>query len=123
MVQLLSVLVCADNTGAKSLRIIGKLGGTRNDILSVGDIISCVVHRGSSQAQIKTHEKVKAIVIRTKKEIKRADGSYIRFGDNAAVIIDIKSKEPKGTAIFGPVARELRDKGFLKLVSLADEVL
>lgn len=123
MVQSQTILKCADNTGAKELMVIGVRGGHKNKFGTLGDIVSCSVKKSQSGGSVKTHDKVHAVLVRTRKEVRRPDGSYIRFDDNAAVIIDVKSKEPKGTAIFGPVARELRDKGFMKLISLAPEVL
>lgn len=123
MVQSQTILKCADNTGAKLLMVIGVKGGSFNKFGTVGDIVSCSVKKAQAGGSVKTHDKVKAVIIRTKKEVRRADGSYIRFDDNAAVVIDQKSKDPKGTAVFGPVARELREKGFMKLISLAPEVL
>lgn len=123
MVQSQTILKCADNTGAKLLMVIGVKGGSFNKFGTVGDIVSCSVKKAQAGGSVKTHDKVKAVIIRTRKEVRRADGSYIRFDDNAAVVIDQKSKDPKGTAVFGPVARELREKGFMKLISLAPEVL
>ncbi len=123
MVQSQTILKCADNTGAKELLVIGVRVGSNHEFASVGDIVSCSVKKAQAGGSVKTHEKVKAVVVRTRKEVRRQDGSYIRFDDNAAVIIDPKSKEPKGTAVFGPVARELRDRGYMKLISLAPEVL
>ncbi len=127
MVQSQSKLVVADNSGAKEIMIIGvrglKKGGSHQRFARVGDIVSATVKKGSPIGAVKEHEVVQAVVVRTKKEIRRDDGSYIRFDDNAAVIIDIKDNSPKGTRIFGPVARELRGLGFSKIISLAPEVL
>jgi len=123
MVQSQTILKCADNTGAKQLMVIGVRGGSAHKFGTLGDIVSCSVKKAQPGGSVKTHEKVRAVIVRTRKEVRRKDGSYIRFDENAAVIVDIKTKEPKGTAVFGPVARELREKGFMKLVSLAPEVL
>src|SRR5579872_4509647 len=123
MIQSQSRLKCADNTGAKELMVIGVKTGSYNRFGKVGDVVSCSVKKAQPGGSVKTHDKVKAVIIRTKKEIRRQDGSYIRFDDNAAVIVDQKTKEPKGTAVFGPVARELRERGYMKLISLAPEVL
>jgi large subunit ribosomal protein L14 len=122
MIQEESRLNVADNTGAKVLKCFRVLGGTRRRTASVGDIIVCSVKKALPASNIKKGSVVKAVIVRTKKEVRRPDGSYIRFDDNAAVIIDEK-REPKGTRIFGPVARELRERQFMKIVSLAPEVL
>ncbi|NLH37671.1 MAG: 50S ribosomal protein L14 [Thermotogaceae bacterium] len=121
MIQNETYLVAADNSGAKVLRVIRVLGGTHKQFGSIGDIIVCSVREAVPNTDVKKGDIVKAVVVRTKKEIRRADGSYIRFDDNAAVILD-KFNQPKGTRVFGPVARELREKGFMKIVSLAPEV-
>ena len=124
MIQHRSVLRVADNSGAKSLMVIQVLGGSRRRFGYLGDVLNCVVREASSTGQVKDSEIVKAILVRARKEHKREDGSYIRFSDNAAVLIDnIKDKNPRGTRIFGPIAREIRDKGFMKIVSMAPEVL
>ncbi len=130
MIQMQTYLEVADNTGARKVQCIKVLGGTRKRYASVGDIIVVAVKDAHPAYGLKdstgkkVHNKAvqKAVVVRTRKEIRRADGSYIRFDDNACAIIDEKLN-PKGTRIFGPVARELRDKKFLKIVSLAPEVL
>jgi large subunit ribosomal protein L14 len=122
MIQEESRLNVADNTGAKVLKCFRVLGGTRRRTASVGDIIVCSVKKALPASNIKKGSVVKAVIVRTKKEVRRPDGSYIRFDDNAAVIIDEK-REPKGTRIFGPVARELRERQFMKIVPLAPEVL
>ncbi|NOZ72965.1 MAG: 50S ribosomal protein L14 [Chloroflexi bacterium] len=122
MIQQESRLKVADNTGAKELLCIRVLGGSTRRYASVGDIIVASVKQAAPGGSVKKGEVVRAVVVRTAKEIGRADGSYIRFDDNAAVIIDA-NKNPKGTRIFGPVARELRDRRFMKIVSLAPEVL
>lgn len=123
MIQPRSMLKVADNTGAKVLRCIRVHGGYKKRYARLGDIITVSVFKAQPHAMVKKGEVLKAVIIRQKKETRREDGSYIRFDDNAAVVIDPKSKEPKGTRIFGPVARELRNKGFNKIISLAPEVL
>ena len=122
MIQQESRLKIADNTGAKEILCIRVLGGSSRRYASVGDIIVASVKQAAPGGSIKKGEVVRAVVVRTAKEVGRKDGSYIRFDDNAAVIID-DGKNPKGTRIFGPVARELREKRFMKIVSLAPEVL
>ena len=122
MIQTESYLNVADNSGAKKLLCIKVLGGSRRRYASVGDLIVCSVKSAIPNTQIKKGEKVRAIVVRTKKEIRRVDGSYIKFDENAAVLVD-NQMNPTGTRIFGPVARELREKDFMKIVSLAPEVL
>ncbi len=122
MIQQESRLNVADNTGAKELLCIRVLGGSSRRYASVGDIIVASVKQAAPGGSVKKGEVVRAVVVRTAKEIGRSDGSYIRFDENAAVIIDA-NKNPKGTRIFGPVARELRDRRFMKIVSLAPEVL
>ena len=121
MIQKESYLNVADNSGAKALQCIHIIGSTRKRYAYLGDKIRCSVKKAIPGGMVKKGEVVTAVIVRTRKERRRADGSYIRFGDNAAVII--KENELIGTRIFGPVARELRAKGFLKLVSLAPEVL
>lgn len=122
MIQTCSVLDVADNSGAKKLYCIKVLGGSRRRYASVGDIIVCSVREAIPGAKVKKGEVARAVVVRTAKEIARPDGSYIRFDGNSAVLIS-KENEPIGTRIFGPVARELRAKRFMKIVSLAPEVL
>ncbi len=122
MIQQQSMLKVADNSGAKKLMCIRVLGGSRRKFGRIGDMIVATVKEAMPNGSIKKGEVVKAVIVRTRKEIRREDGSYIRFDDNAAVIIDDK-KDPKGTRIFGPLARELRKRGFMKIVSLAPEVL
>ena len=122
MIQQESTLKVGDNTGAKKLLCIHVLGGTRRRYASIGDVIIASVKEATPGGVVKKGEVVKAVIVRTAKEIKRPDGSYIKFGENAAVIIK-DDKSPKGTRIFGPVARELRDKDYMKIVSLAPEVL
>lgn len=123
MVQMQTMLKSADNTGVKKLQCIKVLGGYKRRYAGVGDIITCAVKEAAPRGTVKNHEVVHAVIVRTRKEIRRPDGSYVRFDDNAAVVIDKKSKEPKGTRIFGPIARELRARGFSKIVSLAPEVV
>ncbi|MDI6800065.1 MAG: 50S ribosomal protein L14 [Actinomycetota bacterium] len=122
MIQQETRLRSADNTGAKEMLCIKVLGGSRRRYASVGDIIVVTVKEAIPGGAVKKSDVVRAVVVRTTKPIRRPDGSYIRFDDNAAVIIDA-AKNPRGTRIFGPVARELRDKNFMKIVSLAPEVL
>jgi large subunit ribosomal protein L14 len=122
MIQEYSRLNVADNSGAKKVMCIRVLGGTGRRYASVGDIIVVSVKSAIPNAPVKKGEVSKAVVVRTKKEIRRADGSYIRFDENAAVLLNDQG-EPRGTRIFGPVARELRDREFMKIVSLAPEVL
>jgi len=122
MIQAETRLNVADNSGAKILYCIKVLGGSRRRYASVGDIIVVSVKEAIPNTKVKKGDVVKAVVVRTKKEIRRLDGSYIRFDDNSAVLIS-QTKEPIGTRIFGPVARELRGKRFMKIISLAPEVL
>ncbi len=122
MIQQESRLNVADNSGAKEVLCIRVLGGSKRRYASVGDMIVVTVKAASPSGGVKKGTVTKAVVVRTKKEIRRKDGSYIRFDDNAVVILD-DSEEPRGTRIFGPVARELREKDFMKIVSLAPEVL
>lgn len=122
MIQQETRLKVADNTGAKEILCIRVLGGSRHRYASVGDIIVASVKQATPGGVVKKGELVQAVVVRTKKGLRRPDGSHIRFDDNAAVIIR-EDKNPKGTRIFGPVARELRDKQFMKIISLAPEVL
>jgi large subunit ribosomal protein L14 len=123
MIQQESRLRVADNTGARELLVIHVLGGSRRRYGRVGDVVVATVKTATPQGSIKKSEIVKAVIVRCAKEWRREDGSYIRFDDNAAVILDLDGQNPKGTRIFGPVARELREKGFMKIVSLAPEVL
>lgn len=122
MIQPQTRLVVADNTGAKELMCIRVLGGSNRRYANVGDIIVASVKQATPGGVVKKGDVVKAVVVRSKKGIRRPDGSYIRFDENAAVIIK-DDKEPRGTRIFGPVARELREKEFMKIISLAPEVL
>ena len=120
MIQMQSILEVADNSGAKSLLTITILGQRRR-VARVGDIISCAVHEAIPDGSVKDGQRVRAVVVRTVSKIRRPDGSYLKFDENAAVLID-KDNNPIGTRIFGPVARELREKNFMKIVSLAPEV-
>lgn len=117
-----SRLNVADNTGAKEILVIRCLGGSKRKTANIGDIVVCAVKDAAVGGSVKKGDVVKAVIVRTKYGIRRSNGSYIKFDDNAAVIINA-DKTPKGTRIFGPVARELRDKDFMKIVSLAPEVL
>lgn len=123
MIQQESRLVVADNTGAKELLCIRVLGGSKRRYGYVGDVIVATVKQATPNAMVKKGDVVKAVIVRTKKEYRRPDGSTIRFDDNAAVLLDATGVNPRGTRVFGPVARELRDKGFMKIISLAPEVL
>jgi len=122
MIREYSVLKMADNSGARTARCIRVLGGTGRRYASVGDIVVVAVHGVVPNGPLLEGQVARAVVVRTKKEYRRPDGSYIRFDDNAAVLID-DNREPRGTRIFGPVARELRDKQFMRIVSLAPEVV
>jgi len=122
MIQQQTRLTIADNTGAKEIMCIKVLGGSKRRYAYVGDIIVASVKEVSPDSSVKKGEKIKAVIVRSKRDIKRADGSVLRFDDNAAVIIDAQ-KNPQGTRIFGPVARELRERSFMKIVSLAPEVI
>lgn len=121
MVQHRSRLKVADNSGAKVLQVIQPLGGSRKRLARLGEMMSTVVKGADPEGQVKNHEIVRAVLVRSKKEIRRSDGSYIKFDDNAAVILD-KEGNLRSTRIFGPIAREVRDAGFSKIVSLAEEV-
>jgi large subunit ribosomal protein L14 len=123
MIQRESRLNVADNTGAREVLVIHVLGGSTRRYGRVGDIIVCAVKSAAPQGSVKKSEVVRAVIVRCAKEWRREDGSTIRFDDNAAVILDSDGQNPKGTRIFGPVARELREKGFMKIVSLAPEVI
>lgn len=122
MIQMQTKLKVVDNSGAKEIMCIKVLGGTRRRYARAGDVIVAAVKKAIPEGKVKKGDVVKAVVVRTKKEFRRADGSYIKFDDNAAVIIDDKS-EPIGSRIFGPVVRELRARNFMKIISLAPEVL
>ena len=117
------MLKAADNTGAKKLQVIRVLGGYQKRYARIGDVVTAVIKEAVPHSNVKKSDIVHVVIVRTNKEIRRKDGTYIRFDENAGVIIDKNSKEPKGTRIFGPVPRELKDGGFMKIVSLAPEVL
>lgn len=121
MIQAESKLNVADNTGAKIIECFKVLGGSRRRYAYIGDVVVASVKMAEPRGSVKKGDKVKAVIVRQRKEFRRPDGSYIRFDDNAAVILE--GKEPKGTRIFGPVAREIRDRGYAKIISLAPEVL
>lgn len=124
MVQHRSMLSIADNTGVKELMVIQVYGGSGRRKAALSDIVGCVVKRVLPNGQFKKGDKVKAVLVRTRKETRRKDGTYIRFSDNAAIIIENeKTKNPVGTRVFGPVAREIRERGFLKIASLATNVV
>lgn len=124
MIQLRSILKVADNSGAKLLRVVLVHGGSRRRFGYIGDIVTAVVEGADPNGTVKDKKLVKAVLVRAKKETRRPDGSFIRFDENAAVVIDsISSKQPLGTRIFGPIAREVKDRGFNKIASLAPEVL
>ena len=122
MIQMQSYMKVADNTGAKELMCIRVLGGTRRRYANIGDVVVASVEKATPGGVVKKGDVVKAVIVRSKKGLRREDGTYIRFDENAAVIIR-DDKNPKGTRIFGPVARELRDKDYMKILSLAPEVL
>lgn len=117
------MLEVADNTGAKKLQVIRVLGGYQKRHAGIGDIVTCVVKVAVPHSTVKKSQVVHAVIVRTRKETRRKDGTYVRFDENAGVIVDKSSKEPKGTRIFGPIARELRNQGFTKIISLAPEVV
>jgi large subunit ribosomal protein L14 len=123
MIQKESRLSVADNTGARELLVIHVMGGSRKKYGYVGDIVVAAVKSAAPDGSVKKSDVVRAVIVRTTKEYRRSDGSYIRFDDNAAVILADDLTNPKGTRVFGPVARELRDKGYMKIVSLAPETL
>ena len=122
MIQEESYLKVADNTGAKEIKTIRVLGGSKRKFGNIGDVIVASVRKAQPGGTVKQGEVVKAVIVRTSRGVRRADGSYVRFDDNAAVLIR-EDKNPRGTRIFGPVARELRDKDYMKILSLAPEVL
>ena len=122
-VQMRTMLTVADNSGARKLQVILPLGGGLGKKAGLGDIVTAAVKEAAPDSAIKKGKVVRCVVVRMRKETRRKDGSYVRFDDNAAVIIDKKSLAPKGTRIFGPIARELRAKGFSKIISLAPEVV
>ena len=122
MIQQESFLKVADNTGAKEIKCISVLGGSKRKYASIGDVIVASVRKAAPGGQVKKGDVVKAVVVRTSKAVRRADGTYVRFDDNAAVLIK-DDRNPTGTRIFGPVARELRDREYMKILSLAPEVI
>lgn len=124
MIQQKTIMTAADNSGAKTLIVIHVFGGSGRKFGSIGDVVNAVVRTAIPHGQVKESDMVKAVIVRTRKEVRRKDGSYVRFSDNAAVIIDsIKDKNAKGSRIFGPIAREVRDRGFTKIASMAVEVV
>lgn len=124
MIQHRTLLKVADNSGAKSLMVIHIFGGSKRRFGYMGDVLNCVVKQAAPVGQVKDGEIVKVVLVRSRKEFRRADGSYVRFSDNAGVLIDNKKdKNPRGTRIFGPIAREIRDKGFTKIAGMAVEVV
>ena len=123
MIQLRSILQVADNSGAKKVQCLRVLNGYQRRYAGVGDLITVVVKQATPHAAVKKSDILPAIVVRTKKEISRSDGTYLRFNENACVIIDKKTGEPKGSRIFGPIPREVRKAGYIKIASLAPEVL
>ncbi len=123
MIQNQTKLKVADNTGAKILQCFQILGGTRHRYAQIGDVIIGTVKKAEPRKIVKKHEKTRAVIVRQKKALRRSDGSYIRFDDNACVILDAKTKEPKGGRIFGPVAKEIKEKGFDKIAALAEELI
>ena len=122
MIQKMTRLMVADNSGAKLLMVIPVIGGTRRRLARLGDLVKVTVKKAIPGGTAKKSDVLDAVIVRTRKEMRRADGSYIRFDDNAAVIVN-KERQPVGTRIFGPIARELRAKGYIKILSLAPEVL
>ena len=122
MIQCETYLKVADNTGAKEIKCIRVLGGTRRKYANIGDVVVCSVRKAATNGTVKKGEVVKAVIVRSAKGVRREDGTYVRFDENAAVLIK-DDKNPSGTRIFGPVARELREKDFLKILSLAPEVV
>ena len=123
MIQMKTKLKVADNTGAKVIQCIRVLGGSKRRYGRVGDVIVGVVKEAEPRREIKEHQIVRAVIVRTRKEIRRKDGTYVRFDDNACVIIDPKTGDPKGTRIIGPIAREVKEKGFEKIAALAEEIV
>lgn len=123
MIQARTIVNSADNTGARRLQCVHILGSSRRRYARIGDLVTLVIKEAQPYSMVKKGEVVHGVVVRQRKELRRKDGSYIRFDDNAVVLIDKKTKEPRGSRIFGPIARELRTKGFAKIISLAPEVL
>lgn len=123
MIQHRTMLTSADNTGARRIQCIRVLGGYKKRYARIGDIVTVAIKEAQPHSSVKKGEVAHGVIVRTRKETRRKDGTYVRFSDNAIVLVDKKSKEPRGSRIFGPVARELRTKGFTKIISLAPEVL
>ena len=123
MIQLRTMLKVADNSGAKVLQCFHVFGGSKRRYARLGDTIAGTVKEADPRRPVKTHQVVRAVVIRQKKELRRLDGTYIRFSDNACVVLEGKTKEPKGGRVFGPVAREVKEKGFEKIAALAEELV
>ncbi|MFH2085688.1 MAG: 50S ribosomal protein L14 [bacterium] len=123
MIQLRSVLASADNSGARRLKVIHVHGGSWRRFGYIGDMVSVVVDGADPNGTVKDSQLVKAVIVRTRKETRREDGTYVRFDDNAAVIIDEKTKDPIASRVFGPIAREVKDRGYTKIASLAEEVV
>ncbi len=122
MLQLRSMLTVADNSGAKLVQMIGIPGRGNKVKAKVGDIITVVVKKADPIGQVQAHQVVRAVIVRSKKELRRPDGSYIRFDNNACVVLDAKTQLPKGTRVFGPIVREIKSRGFVKIASLAKEI-
>jgi large subunit ribosomal protein L14 len=122
MIQLRSVLIPADNSGAKKLRVIQLVGGSKRYTASLGEVVACVVDQADPNGVVKDAEIIHAVIVRVKKEVRRPDGTYVRFDDNAGVIID-KDGNPRGTRVFGPIAREVKEAGFGKIASRAKELI
>lgn len=123
MIQLRTMLKVADNTGAKIVQCFHVAGGTRRRYAAVGDVVMAAVKEADPRKMVKKHDKVRVVIIRQRKEYKRADGTYVRFDDNACVVLEGKTMEPKGGRIFGPVAKELKEKGYDKVAALAEELV
>ena len=123
MIQLRTMIKVADNTGVKTLQCIHIMGGSKRKYGQIGDVIVGAVKEAEPRKEIKKHEVVRALIIRQKKELRRKDGSYVRFDENACVVLDGKTKEPKGSRIFGPVAKEIKEKGFDRVAALAEELV
>jgi large subunit ribosomal protein L14 len=122
MIQNLSILKIADNSGAKEIRVIRNLGGSKRKTTGIGDIVVASIIAAAPGAAVKKGQVIKAVIVRTRRELRRVDGTYIKFSENAAVLVK-EDKTPRGTRIFGPIAREVKDAGFVKIASLAPEVL
>jgi large subunit ribosomal protein L14 len=123
MIQLRTIIKVADNSGAKNLQVFHLMGGDGKRVSSIGEIVIGAVRECEPRKLVKRHEKVRAVIIRTRKEVKRNDGTYVRFDDNACVILEGKTMDPKGGRIFGPVAKEIKEKGFDKIAALAGELV